>query len=342
MTGILDGLAGPVLVVGAYGYRNLGDEAILAGLLAKLGDRVVTVVSRDPAATRRMHRVPAIGIPAAGPALLRHRSVVIGGGGLFGRDMGSIGRLLPLFGLAAEALGRYVVVDGVDVDGDLSRTARALVPRLLRRANDVTVRDRRSVVILEGWNVHAHLGPDLSAWMPMAPIEAGRRLLRAAGVDTHLPVVGLALAGVRPDLADAALDAVAASMDALPDTQFCFIPMSRHPRVPTHDDLRLARRLQAGRPRLAILEGSHHPADVLSAFEQLSAVISMRYHGMLFAERVGVPLVPLVYAEKNVRWLDEHGLLAVPAEAVPMITALRSALAGGERAGSRPIERVAS
>jgi polysaccharide pyruvyl transferase WcaK-like protein len=81
---------------------------------------------------------------------------------------------------------------------------------------------------------------------------------------------------------------------------------------------------------------------VLSAFEQLSAVISMRYHGMLFAERVGVPLVPLVYAEKNVRWLDERGLRAVPAEAGPLTTALHAALAGGERPGSRPIERVAS
>jgi polysaccharide pyruvyl transferase WcaK-like protein len=332
-----DRLPGPVLVVGAYGYRNTGDEAILAGLLVKLRRGDVTVVSRDPDATRRMHGVPAIGLAAAGPALLRHRSVVIGGGGLFGRDMGSIGRLLPLFGLAALALGRQVVVDGVDVEADLSPTARRLVPRLFRRASAVTVRDRGSAVLLDGWGVRAEVEPDLSRSMPMAAAERGSQLLREAGVDRRFPVVGIALAGVRPHLADAALAAVAAAMVALPDTQFCFFPMSRHPHVPAHDDLRLARRLREARPRLAIIEGDHHPAVVLSAFGQLSAVVSMRYHGMLFAERVGVPLVPLVYAEKNARWLDEHGLVPVPAEPEAVVAALRTALAGTEPVARRPM-----
>ena len=77
----LDRLAEPVLVVGAYGYGNVRDEAVLAGLLAKLGDRSATVVSRDPAATARLHGVASVGIGGAISALGRHRSVVIGGGG---------------------------------------------------------------------------------------------------------------------------------------------------------------------------------------------------------------------------------------------------------------------
>jgi polysaccharide pyruvyl transferase WcaK-like protein len=336
-----DRLPGPVLVVGAYGYRNVGDEAILAGLLVKLRRPDVTVVSRDPEATSRMHGVPAIGLVGTGAALLRHRSIVIGGGGLFGRDMGSIGRLLPLFGLSALALGRRLVVDGVDVDSDLSPTARRLVPGLLRRASDVTVRDRGSAALLDGWGVRAEVEPDLSHWMPMAAADDGRKLLREAGIDARFPVVGIALAGVRPHFADAALAAVARAMVALPDTQFCFFPLSRHPHVPAHDDLRLARRLREARPRLAIVEGEHHPAVVLSAFAQLSAVVSMRYHGMLFAERAGVPLVPLVYAEKNMRWLDEHGLVAVHAEPEALVAALQAALAGADRAAPHPV-RVAS
>jgi len=337
MTRSMERLPGPVLVVGAYGYRNVGDEAILGGLLVKLRGRELTVVSRDPDATSRLHGVPAIGLVGAGPALLRHGSVVIGGGGLFGRDMGSIGRLLPLFGLGALALGRHVVVDGVDVEADLSATASRLVPRLLRGAATVTVRDQASVAILDGWGVRATLGPDLSSWMPVASADDGRKLLREAGIDARFPVVGLALAGVRPHLADAALAAVARAMVALPDTQFCFFPMSRHPHVPAHDDLRLARRLQEARPRLAIVEGEHDPAVVLSAFGQLSAVVSMRYHGLLFADRVAVPLVPLVYAEKNVRWLNDHGLAAVPAEPEAVTAALRSALAGADRAAPHPV-----
>ena len=91
-------------------------------------------------------------------------------------------------------------------------------------------------------------------------------------------------------------------------------------------------------PRLAVAEGECHPAAVLSAFGLLSAVVSMRHHGMLFAERASVPLVPLVYAEKNVRWLGERDLVAIPAAVEPLLAALRTALArDGRTVVSTPV-----
>jgi polysaccharide pyruvyl transferase WcaK-like protein len=47
--------AKPLLIVGGYGYRNAGDEAILAGLLEVTGRDGVTVVSRSPAETAASH-----------------------------------------------------------------------------------------------------------------------------------------------------------------------------------------------------------------------------------------------------------------------------------------------
>jgi polysaccharide pyruvyl transferase WcaK-like protein len=206
----------------------------------------------------------------------------------------------------------------------------------MRRATAVTVRDHRSVAILTSWGVRANLAPDLSHWMPLGPAAAGRRLLQDAGVDPDRPVVGLSLTGVRPDLAASALSAAAGAIDALPDAQFCFIPLSRHPNVATHDDLRVAHQLREMRPRLGVVEAEVHPSVVLSAIAQLSALVSMRYHGMLFAERTGVPLVAIAYAEKTVRWLEEHGLHAVPPDADALSGALRDALRAGERSGNLP------
>lgn len=339
MTDPFDRLPQPILIVGGYGYRNLGDEAILAGMLARIGPRDVTVVSRNPAETTRLHGVPAVAIGRAARALMFHRSVVLGGGGLFGRDMGRFGRLLPAFGLVASALGRPVLIAGVDVDDRLAASARMLLPQLMRVAQEVVVRDQRSVAILAEWGVSARLEPDLSAWMPASADVVGRRLLHEAGVDRRRKVVGLALTGVRAALVRPALDAVDAAMDAMPEVQFCFVPMSRHPRVARHDDLRLARRLQAAQPRLIILDGDHHPADVLAAIGQLSALVSMRYHGILFADRASVPLVPLVYAEKTRRWLDERGVPAIPLQAGPLTAALRAALG---RASAAAGARMAS
>ncbi len=317
---------GRTLIVGAYGYGNVGDEAILSGLLTRFALDSVTVVSRNPAETRRMHGVVAIDAGAAVGALRTHGSVIIGGGGLFGADMGRIGRLLPLFGIGAATLGRSVSVEGVDIDEELKPAARWLVPALLRRARSVTVRDAGSRMMASRMGVAADVVPDLSALMSPASAGTGRAWLASSGVDFERPVIGLALTAVRPELVASVLAACAEAMDALSDADFCFIPMSRHPTVAGHDDLRLGRMLGAMRPRLRIVEERAHPATVLAGFGQLGSVIAMRYHGMLFAERMGVPLVPIVYAEKNRRWLADRALDAVAPTAADLTAGLRNAL----------------
>lgn len=317
----------PILVVGAYGYRNTGDEAILAGLLNTLAGRRVTVLSRAPAETSALHGVPAIGPLGAVAALRRHRSVLIGGGGLFGRDMGRIGRLLPLFGLLAGGLGRTLVVDGVGVDSGISGTNRVLLRRLLTKAERVTVRDLASVRLLRDWGIACQVADDLSARMPPAPARAGRDLLRAAGVDPKRPTIGLCLTAVNESLTPSVVAAVLDLVERRPDTQFCLVPMSQHPYLASHNDLVLARTLQASCPRLKVVEGMVHPSRVLSLFGALDAVVAMRYHAFLFAQRAGTPLVPIAYAPKNIAWLEERGIRPVRPVGRALARALTRALA---------------
>ncbi len=301
----------PILLVGGYGYRNVGDEAILAGLLTTLGGRRVTVVSRSPAETTALHGVPAIGLFGAIARLHRHRTVLIGGGGLFGRDMGRIGRLLPLFGLLARVLGSTLIVDGVGVDAGLTGLNRFLVRRMLVAADQVSVRDEASARLLRGWGITPVVAEDLSARMAPATAKIGRTLLRAAGVDEKRPVIGLCLTAVNGALAPSVTAAVTDLMQRHPELQFCFIPMSQHPFISRHNDLVLARSLQATNPRLKIVEGVTQPAVVLSLFGALDAVVAMRYHAYLFAARAGIPLIPIAYADKSLAWLDEHGVRSI-------------------------------
>ncbi|MEX0626202.1 MAG: polysaccharide pyruvyl transferase family protein [Chloroflexota bacterium] len=322
----------PILVVGAYGYRNAGDEAILAGLLRTLAGRRVTVVSRSPAETAALHGVCAIGLSGSVGALRRHRSVLIGGGGLFGRDMGRIGRLLPLYGLLAAALGRTVRIEGVGIDPDLTGIHRLLVRRLLQAAAQVSVRDGVSAAVVREWGFDVVASDDLSAHMPAAPAAIGRGLLRTAGVGEGRKVVGLCLTAVNDAITDRVSAAVLAAMRRHPEMEFCFIPMSQHPYLEGHNDLVLARRLQASWPGLRIVEGAHHPSALLSLFGSLDAVVGMRYHSLLFAERAGVPLVPLSYAAKSDAWLAERRLRAVPATVAGLSRALARILPARSRA----------
>ena len=317
----------PILVVGGYGYRNAGDEAILAGLLRLVGRDGVTVVSRAPAETAARHGVRTVGVRGAISALRGHRGVVIGGGGLFGSDMGLLGRLLPLFGLFAAATGREVALVGIGIDRDVPAASSRLVRALARRATTVIVRDQESSDLLASHGIRAHVGPDLSALVPSAGRREGVKALRASGLDpTRRPVVGLCLTAVDATLVEPVVAAVIGAVDALPEVDFCLIPMSRHPFIAAHNDEVLARRLVGARPRLRILEGGDDAANLLGVFEALSGAVCMRYHSLLFAERAAIAIVPIAYAEKCRHWLADHDFRSVEPTAAALVAGLRSLL----------------
>jgi polysaccharide pyruvyl transferase WcaK-like protein len=317
----------PILVVGGYGYRNVGDEAILGGLLRQIGPhRRVAVVSRMPAETAALHAVTALSLRDGVRALRSSRSLIIGGGGLFGREMGAIGRLLPLYGLVASTMGLKVVIHGVSVDREMRPMAAALLRLLAKRAVAFTVRDGRSAEVLAEWRIHADTIPDLSAGVDPAPESRGSELLRLAGVDPDRPVVGLALTAVRAQNTAVLETAIIQCIRVMPDLQFCFIPMSQHPFVPQHNDLLLGRRLQRQNPRLAVLEGSLCPDDVMAVFGRLSAAVCMRYHSLLFASRAGTHIVPVPYAPKCEAWIAENGLQPVPLEGAALAAAVRGGI----------------
>jgi polysaccharide pyruvyl transferase WcaK-like protein len=252
---------------------------------------------------------------------------VIGGGGLFGRDMGTLGRLLPLAGLLATGLRREVALIGIGVDRDMPGSARRLLGRLGRRARAVVVRDAQSQALLAELGIGAMLAPDLSSLVESAGPAAGRRSLEAVGLHpARRPVVALALTGVDPELCERVERAVAAAVDALPDVDFVLVPMSRHPFVPAHNDELLARRLVAARPRLRIVVPPDDTASLLGLFEACSAAVCMRYHSLLFAERAGIPIVPIAYAEKCRHWLEERRLAEVEPSPGALVAALRASL----------------
>jgi polysaccharide pyruvyl transferase WcaK-like protein len=325
-------LDGPILVLGGYGYRNVGDEAMLAGLLRQIGpDRAVTVVSRMPAETTAFHGIRAIPPWQSVQALRSHRSLIIGGGSLFARDMGALGRLVPAYGLLASALGVKVAIHGVGVDRETRPIAARLLRLLGKRSNRFTVRDQESARVLAEWGIGAEVVPDLSAGVEPATARRASEVLRRAGIDPKRPVVGLALTAMREHQNAALEAAVGRCLAELPDVQFCFIPMSQNPFLHAHNDLLLGRRLQLSSPRMSIVDGILRPEEVMAVFGRLTAAVCMRYHSLLFAARAGTAIVPLPYAPKCEAWIHEHGLQPVQLEPDALVSAIRAAVASRHR-----------
>ena len=186
-----------VLLVGAFGQGNPGDEALCAAFLRALSSDHVVVASSEPAETERRHGVAAI---ANGPLsvarqLRRCDAVVVGGGTVF-KTLRASTRRRPtallrnacVLTAAAKATGKQVAFVGVGA-GDLrGRTARWLARWLVRHVDLLVLRDEESAAAL------TEVGAPPPFWIGADPAWSVRpRLVDGAGEQTRRSSVTIAL-----------------------------------------------------------------------------------------------------------------------------------------------------
>jgi polysaccharide pyruvyl transferase CsaB len=264
---------------GYYGAGNLGDEALLAGLVAGLRARGVTrvrVLSVAPAATAAALQVASHhrlrGLPWA---LLGSDVLVSGGGGLLqdATSTRSLGYYLSVI-RAARALHRRVVVYGQSL-GPLSAAGRRRVARALRRV-PLGVRDAPSLRLATELGLPATLVADPALLLPV-PAAAQRDalvLVPRGGV----PWATEALLGLGRAALERGLTVEALACQAAQDG----------PEVA---------RLAAGLAGLRRLP-AEPPAVALAALAGARLVVSVRLHGLVLATIAAVPHVGLSYDPK--------------------------------------------
>lgn len=151
-----------IVAAGYYGFGNLGDELILTSLLSRLRERYpegsVTVLSADPAATRRHHRVAAVSrwnLFSVLLAMWRSDLFVLGGGGLLqdGTSGRSIAYYLALVALA-RAFGLPVTLYAIGVERLTGRFWRRATAKVLSGESvRIVVRDQVSRDLLESFGL---------------------------------------------------------------------------------------------------------------------------------------------------------------------------------------------
>lgn len=165
-------------VFGNYGHSNIGDEAILRGLLALLENKDVNVftdsltasslihsknnskfLTLKPPLRGRIYMIPSILLSLI-RSILRNDIVIIGGGGLF-NDVNKTAFFQYVFLLlASRLLFKKVYIVGVSV-GPLNSLPLKLVLKMSSMlANKIYVRDADSVKYFRSLNTN--LIPDLS------------------------------------------------------------------------------------------------------------------------------------------------------------------------------------
>ncbi|MBM0225292.1 MULTISPECIES: polysaccharide pyruvyl transferase family protein [Micromonospora] len=307
-------------LLGSYGGRNLGDEAILSGLLADLRQQEpnarIIVFSRNPAHTALAHPdVEAVaweGVSRADSSVTLSELdlLILGGGGiLYDREARRYLRVVRVaqergLPLLTYAVGVGPLSDGVDT---------TMVRETLAGATEVTVRDQESRMVLEEAGLVNPITVTADPAFLLEPEDFPESWLRDEGVPAGKRLVGLSVR--EPGRAAERLDVdgyhrlLAQISDFLVhriDAYVLFVPMER-------DDIRhshgvMSHMVAAERGR--VLHGDYSPRQVLGLMRHFDLAVGMRLHFLIFAAMVGTPFLPLPYAGKV---FDLAQRLGVPA-----------------------------
>jgi len=300
-----------VLLIGNYGNGNIGDDAILTLMAPRaLEHGPVTVLSRNPARiTELVPEVTSVTMVSRQALVEFYRcdTVVIGGGGMFGRGIPPLVACLPFVLLVARALGKEIELRSVGAYPDMPVPVAWALRQVVRRSRHASARDQASVDALGG-------GPRVTlvrdpAWeLEPADADAVDAALSAAGVEGSGPLIAVALKpGAGPDALRRCLAGVASGLDRWAEGRPCevlFMSFSDKGDYQLgHDltDLDLGRQLQA-----AMVEGDRvrfvgpglHPSVMLGVIQRCTAVIAMRLHAQIFGLAVGRPVFGVSFEPK--------------------------------------------
>ncbi|SBW01465.1 Polysaccharide pyruvyl transferase CsaB [uncultured Eubacteriales bacterium] len=305
-----------VLVCGAYGRGNAGDDAILEAIVTELRqidpDLPVWVLSRKPSETRLTYRVRSIYTFAFPKFLWRmHKTkLYINGGGSLMQDVTSHRSLwFYLFTIsAAKLLGNRVQMYGCGIGPIRSPSNRARAASVLqKRVDTITLRDTHSKEELTQMGVtnpEIILSADPTVILPAAPAEVVDGILENEGLDPNGKYIGFTL---RPwpgfeekaSIFAAAADYAWEKYGLTP----IFLPIERRLDVAAAE--KAATFIK--KAPYHILRSTGSSDHTIGLFARMQVVVSMRLHALVFSAGQGVPLVGVVYDPKISSFLSYIG-----------------------------------
>ncbi len=304
-----------ILVCGAYGRGNAGDEAILDAIINEARetdpDAVITAMSINPRETRYFHRVRAVYTfnPFSFWRACRGATIYINGGGSLIQDVTSRRSLwFYLYTLwRAKKMKVPVLMYGCGIGPVKRAYNRRLSGRVIDKYVDcITLREDGSLEELKEMGVtkpEIVLAADPSLTLPAAPEAAVTSAMLTEGMDPAGSYICFALR-YWPGFAERRADIAAAANFA--HERYGFIPvfLSINPSKDMGAAEEVAELLHCP---FVILKKNLEPALQIGLMARMKAVVSMRLHGLIFAAGHGVPLVGIVYDPKVSAFLHYLG-----------------------------------
>jgi polysaccharide pyruvyl transferase WcaK-like protein len=318
-----------IVLAGAFGQRNPGDEALLKAFLRTLPGWSPIATSSHPLDTRQEHGCEAVNVgdPVALARVVQEARAVVFVGALCnvlcphaGRRPDKSLRRAVAIALGAKAVRKSVALLAVGVGSLPTARLRSLARHLVHLANLLVLRDEESASVLAraGLRPPFRVGTD-AAWVlfggePFSPLTA------------EDAIVALDARSQGPN----AVERLASGLQAIRalGLEVRLQPWQINPGA--WDDLALARALALRMGDAEVLP----PPEDLEAARRLYAgrhlVVALRLHAAMAAAAAGAPFVGVAHDHKLTAVARRFGQPSIPAAAPPAAwsTAASAAMEG--------------
>lgn len=307
-----DGKHFDITILGYYGYRNSGDEAILEALLASIRSirpqTTFAVLTKNPRETRIRHAVDVchrFDLPNAFRMLKGTRVFLAGGGSLIQDNTStrSILYYLNMMRMARLCGARTMLfangLGPISHPANLRRTGR-----ILNRLDAITLRDGDS--LQEARRIGIDRCPitvtaDPALLLTPASDEKVEAWMQSNAIPSDKPLIGFS---IRPWLqADGYVPMIARLADHVSEKiglTPVFLPMQ------TPSDVLISRRIMDRMRTRAILPTDTECPDIIMGFiGRCDFLVGMRLHSLIYAANRCVPMAGLIYEPKVESFLHD-------------------------------------
>ena len=286
-----------VLISGYYGFDNFGDEAILGVLIKKLKELNVDirVLSKTPLKTALFYDVKATFFFCLLQVIYRISkcNVLISGGGSLLQDATSLKSLIYYLWVINTALffKKKVIIFAQGIGPINNKFGAFLTKKTLQKCTLITVRDRKSRLLLHKWGVNADLvcDPLFNLSLP-APIGSNKVGVQLRSFKTLKEPLLIKLAEqINKNFSDKEIEIYSFqdSLDLAVCEHFEKILKSINPQIKT---------------KLIFKQTSN---DILNKISKLNYMIAMRFHAVLIALKYGIKTVAISYDVKVEKLAEE-------------------------------------
>ncbi len=296
-------------ISGSYGGLNLGDEAILEGIVQELRASIpceISVYTRNEEDTLGRHDVDRavaiqeLTLEEAAREIKRLDAFVLGGGGiLYDRDAEAYLREVRIAGECKVPVMVYAVSAGPLKKASI----REVVQKRLNEVAVITVRDRQGKRLLEDLGVQKEITVTADPALLLRADGLPGDVLEREGLDTDRRIVGFSVREPGPAAPDIdvehyhALLANAADfvIDRLNADVF-FVPMEHRKMDIQHSHAVIS--MMHFADRATVLKGEYSSRQLIALISHFEFGVGMRLHFLIFAALANVPFVALPYASK--------------------------------------------